>query len=108
MKNMTEGNISKNIVLFALPVFLGQLLQQLYNIIDSIVVGKVLGSEALAAVSSSGSLIFLLVGFIQGLFLGAGVIIGKRVGAKDYAGVHVAVQPWRSVLSWGSSSPASV
>ncbi len=91
MKNMTEGSISKNIVLFALPVFLGQLLQQLYNIIDSIVVGKVLGSEALAAVSSSGSLIFLLVGFIQGLFMGAGVIIGKRFGAKDYSGVHVAV-----------------
>ena len=88
---MTEGNISRNIVLFALPVFLGQLLQQLYNIIDSIVVGKVLGSQALAAVSSSGSLIFLLVGFIQGLFMGAGVIIGKRYGAKDYAGVHVAV-----------------
>lgn len=91
MKNMTEGNISRNIVLFALPVFLGQLLQQLYNIIDSIVVGRVLGPEALAAVSSSGSLIFLMVGFIQGLFLGAGVIIGKRFGAKDYEGVHTAV-----------------
>ncbi len=91
MKNMTEGNISKNIVLFALPVFFGQLLQQLYNIIDSIVVGKVLGSEALAAVSSSGSLIFLMVGFIQGLFLGAGVIIGKRFGAGDREGVQVAV-----------------
>ena len=91
MKNMAEGNISRNIVLFALPVFLGQLLQQLYNIIDSIVVGRVLGSEALAAVSSSGSLIFLMVGFIQGLFLGAGVIIGKRFGAKDYEGVHIAV-----------------
>ena len=88
---MAEGNISRNIVLFALPVFLGQLLQQLYNIIDSIVVGRVLGSEALAAVSSSGSLIFLMVGFIQGLFLGAGVIIGKRFGAKDYEGVHIAV-----------------
>ena len=91
MKNMAEGSISKNIVLFALPVFFGQLLQQLYNIIDSIVVGKVLGSEALAAVSSSGSLIFLMVGFIQGLFLGAGVIIGKRFGAGDREGVHIAV-----------------
>ncbi|MBO4414995.1 MAG: MATE family efflux transporter [Lachnospiraceae bacterium] len=88
---MAEGSISKNIVLFALPVFFGQLLQQLYNIIDSIVVGKVLGSEALAAVSSSGSLIFLMVGFIQGLFLGAGVIIGKRFGAGDREGVHIAV-----------------
>ncbi len=91
MKNMAEGSISKNIILFALPVFFGQLLQQLYNIIDSIVVGKVLGSEALAAVSSSGSLIFLMVGFIQGIFLGAGVIIGKRFGAGDHEGVHIAV-----------------
>jgi putative MATE family efflux protein len=91
MNDMTEGKISKNIVLFALPVFLGQLLQQLYNIVDSIVVGRVVGSEALAAVSSSGSLIFLMVGFVQGLFIGAGVIIGKRFGAKDYEKVRIAV-----------------
>lgn len=87
---MTEGKISKQIVVFALPIFLGQLLQQLYNIVDSVVVGQVLGKEALAAVSSSGSLIFLIVGFINGLFMGSSVIIGKRYGAKDYDGVKVA------------------
>lgn len=88
---MTEGKISKNIILFALPIFLGQLLQQLYNVVDSIVVGRVLGKEALAAVSSSGSLIFLIVGFINGLFMGANVIVGKRYGAKEYDGVKIAV-----------------
>jgi len=88
---MTEGSISKKILLFALPVFLGQLLQQLYNVVDSIVVGNYLGKEALAAVSSSGSLIFLVVGFVNGLFTGAGVIIGNRYGAKDYKAVHTAV-----------------
>lgn len=88
---MTEGSISKKILLFALPVFLGQLLQQLYNVVDSIVVGNHLGKEALAAVSSSGSLIFLVVGFVNGLFMGAGVIIGNRYGAKDDEAVHVAV-----------------
>lgn len=88
---MTEGSISKKILLFALPVFIGQLLQQLYNVVDSIVVGNSLGKEALAAVSSSGSLIFLIVGFINGLFIGAGVIIGNRYGAKDYEAVHTAV-----------------
>lgn len=88
---MTEGSISKKILLFALPVFLGQLLQQLYNVVDSIVVGNTLGKEALAAVSSSGSLIFLIVGFINGLFMGAGVIISNRFGAKDYDNVHTAV-----------------
>ena len=88
---MTEGSISRKIVLFALPVFLGLLLQQLYNVVDSVVVGNYLGKEALAAVSSTGSLIFLMVGFINGLFTGAGVIVGNRYGAKDYDSVHVAV-----------------
>lgn len=95
---MTEGSISKKIVLFALPVFLGQLLQQLYNVVDSIVVGNFLGKEALAAVSSSGSLIFLIVGFINGLFMGAGVIVGNRYGAKDYEAVHTAVH---TAISFG-------
>ncbi len=88
---MTEGSIRKKILLFAFPVFVGQMLQQLYNVVDSIVVGNVLGKEALAAVSSSGSLIFLIVGFINGLFTGSGVIIGNRYGAKDYKSVKVAV-----------------
>ena len=84
---MTEGSISKKILLFALPLFLGQLLQQLYNVADSIIVGKYLGTDALAAVTSSGSLIFLMVGFINGLFMGANVIIGRRYGEKDEEGV---------------------
>ncbi len=84
---MTEGSISKKILLFALPIFLGQLLQQLYNIVDSIIVGKYLGTDALAAVTSSGSLIFLMVGFINGLFMGSSVIIGRRYGEKDHEGL---------------------
>lgn len=88
---MTEGSISGKIIRFAIPIFMGQLLQQLYNVVDSVVVGRVLGKEALAAVSSSGSLIFLIVGFVMGLFSGAGVIIGNRYGAKDYRGVKIAV-----------------
>lgn len=80
---MTEGNISKKIMLFALPIFLGNLFQQLYNVVDSLVVGNVLGKEALAAVSSSGSLIFLIVGFLGGVFVGAGVIISRCFGAKN-------------------------
>jgi Na+-driven multidrug efflux pump len=53
---LTEGKISKKIILFALPIFLGNLFQQLYNVVDSLVVGNVLGKEALAAVSSTGAL----------------------------------------------------
>ncbi len=88
---MTEGTITKNLITFAIPLFFGQLLQQLYNVVDSVVVGNVLGKEALAAVSTTGSLIFLMVGFINGLFMGSSVIIGKRYGAKDYNAVSIAV-----------------
>lgn len=88
---MTQGSISKNLIRFAIPLFFGQLLQQLYNVVDSVVVGNVLGKEALAAVSTTGSLIFLMVGFINGLFMGNSVIIGKSYGAKDYDKVKIAV-----------------
>lgn len=88
---MTEGSISKKLIMFAIPLFFGQLLQQLYNVVDSVVVGNVLGKEALAAVSTTGSLIFLMVGFINGLFMGSSVIIGKSYGAKDNDAVSVAV-----------------
>ena len=88
---MTQGSIYKKILLFSLPVFIGQLLQQLYSVADSAVVGNFVGKEALAAVSSSGSFIFLIVGFINGLFMGAGIIIGNRYGAKEYDALHTAV-----------------
>lgn len=90
-KTLTEGNISKKIILFAMPIFLGNLFQQLYNVVDSLVVGNVLGKDALAAVSSTGSLIFLLVGFIGGIFVGAGVIIARYYGAQNYEDLSVAV-----------------
>ena len=79
---MTEGSISKKIILFAIPLFFGNLFQQLYNTADSLIVGNFLGSNALAAVSSSGNLIFLMVGFINGIAMGAGVVIARYYGAK--------------------------
>lgn len=88
---MTEGNISKKIILFGFPIFLGNLFQQLYNVVDSLVVGNVLGKEALAAVSSTGSLIFLIVGFINGIFVGASVIISRYFGAKNKEKLSIAV-----------------
>ena len=79
---MTEGSISGKIILFAIPLFLGNLFQQLYNTADSLIVGNFLGSNALAAVSSSGNLIFLMVGFINGIAMGAGVVVARYYGAK--------------------------
>lgn len=88
---LLEGSIWKGIVSFAIPIFLGNLFQQLYNTVDSLIVGKYLGSEALAAVTSSGSLIFLMVGFFNGIAMGAGVVISKYFGAKDYGNLKKVV-----------------
>lgn len=88
---LLEGPIWKGIVSFAIPLFLGNLFQQLYNTADSLIVGNFLGSDALAAVSSSGSLIFLMVGFFNGIAMGAGVVISKYFGARDYENLKKAV-----------------
>ena len=88
---LTEGSIPKKIIKFAIPLFLGNLFQQLYNMADSLIVGNFLGSNALAAVTSTGSLIFLLVGFFNGTAMGAGVVISRYFGAKDYDKVRKAV-----------------
>ena len=66
---MLTGSIPKSIIKFAVPLFFGNLFQQLYNTADSLIVGNKLGDTALAAVSSTGMLIFLLVGFFQGVHL---------------------------------------
>lgn len=82
--DMTTGSIWKCMVSFAIPVFIGHLFQQLYNTADSIIVGNFVGKEALAAVSSSGNLIFMMTGFFMGLCMGAGVIISRYLGARDF------------------------
>ncbi len=81
---MTTGNIWQRLISFALPVFVGHLFQQLYNTADSIIVGNLVSKQALAAVSSSGNLIFMMTGFFMGLCMGAGVIISRYLGAKEY------------------------
>lgn len=90
-RDMTVGNIYKNILLFALPVFFSQVFQQLYNTADAFLVGKYLGTEALAAVSSSGYLIFLLISFFEGLAMGAGVVISRYFGARQSERVSHAI-----------------
>lgn len=88
---MTEGSIVKSLLLFALPLIFGNLLQQLYNTADSIIVGNFVGANALAAVGSSGSPIYLLIGFSQGLAVGADVVVSQFLGAKDHREAQEAV-----------------
>lgn len=90
-KDMTKGTPWKLILSFALPVFLSQLFQQLYNTADSMIVGRFLGTDSLAAVSSSGNLIFLITSFFIGATMGAGIVISKYFGAKEMDKVSLAV-----------------
>lgn len=88
---MTKGSPWRLIVQFTVPVFLSQVFQQLYNTADALIVGRFLGDEALAAVSASGTLIFLLVSFFSGLAMGAGVTISRYFGAGDHEHVSRAI-----------------
>lgn len=88
---MTEGSILKNIFLFSIPLILGNLLQQTYNAVDSIIVGNCVGSNALAAVGAGALLIYLLIAFSQGASVGAGIIISQYLGARDSEHVRTAV-----------------
>ena len=88
---MTVGDYRKKILLFTIPLFIGNLFQQLYNTADSLIVGNYLGAEALAAVSSVGSLVNLFTGFFLGFSTGAGVIIARRIGANDAQRTEAAV-----------------
>ena len=91
VRDLTVGNPYKLIVSFALPVLLSQIFQQLYNTADTFIVGRFLGTEPLAAVSSSGTLIFLLVSFFNGTAMGAGVVISRYFGAGDEKRVSRAI-----------------
>ena len=88
---LTEGSVPKKMLCFAIPIFFSNLFQQLYNAVDSLIVGNFIGGEALAAVGSSASLIMLLIGFINGVSLGAGVLIARLFGAQDERGLERAV-----------------
>ncbi len=84
-KDLTEGNPFRLILNFAFPVMLGYLFQQCYNLTDTIIVGKCLGVSALAAVGSTGSINFLIIGFVVGVCSGFAIPVAQRFGAKDYS-----------------------
>ncbi len=92
---MTEGPILQKILRYALPIFVGYLFQQLYNTADALIVGNLIGSTALAAVTSTGTITYLAIGFFLGFSVGAGIVIARHIGAGDdestVRAVHTAV-----------------
>jgi len=92
VRNMTVGPIPKQILLFSLPLMLGNVFQMLYNTVDSIVVGHFVGTEALAAIGSTTMVVNMLVFFFSGFSTGAGVVISHHFGAEDRESLHAAVE----------------
>lgn len=83
VKDMTTGNIWKQLIVFMIPLLVGNIFQQFYNTIDSVVVGNYVGKDALAAVTSTSPISIMLVGFFMGMSTGAGVVVSQYFGAKD-------------------------
>ena len=88
---MTSGVIWKELLLFSIPLLLGNLFQLLYNTVDSIVVGNFVGHQALAAVGASTPLINMLIGFFMGVAAGAGVLVSRFFGARKLEEMHTAI-----------------
>ena len=82
--DMTVGNPVKLIIQFMIPMFLGNIFQQFYNIVDSIVAGQFIGVDALAAIGSTGSLMFFVTGWLNGLSSGFAILVSQWFGAKQY------------------------
>ena len=91
MKDMTVGSPMKLILNFCIPVYFGMLFQQFYSIVDTMIVGKVLGVDALAAVGATGSLTFMIIGLCNGIASGFAIPIAQRFGAKDEKGLKAAI-----------------
>lgn len=81
--NLTKGNILKSLILFSIPIIIGNIFQQMYNILDTLIVGKLLGNIVLTAVGLSYALMVLISSIIIGFTMGAGVSFSHHYGAKD-------------------------
>lgn len=91
-RDMTQGSIVKQVILFSLPLMLGNIFQMLYNTVDSVVVGNFVGTEALAAVGATTIIINMLVFFFNGFATGASVVIGRYFGARDMQQLHKSIE----------------
>ena len=89
--DMTKGRPAGLILKFMLPLIIGNIFQQMYNMVDTIIVGRFVGVQALAAVGATGTIMFLIIGFLQGLTTGFTVLTAQRFGAGDEKGLKISV-----------------
>ena len=100
MKDLTQGGETRAIVTFAIPMLIGNVFQQFYNMVDSVVVGNFVGTSALAAVGTAFPIIFLMISLVMGLTMGTTVLIAQYFGAKDNEKVRLAVDTGYITLFW--------
>lgn len=100
MRDMTKGKISTSLISFAIPLFLGSVFQQLYNVVDSIIVGQFVGKEAMAAVGVSFPIMFLLIALVMGATMGSTVLISQYYGAKDWKNLKKTIDTTVLLLFW--------
>jgi putative MATE family efflux protein len=100
MRDLTQGNETKEIILFALPMLLGNVFQQFYTMVDSWVVGRFVGTEALAAVGTSFPVIFLMLALVMGVTMGTSVLVAQYFGAKNFKKVREAVDSGYVFIFW--------
>lgn len=104
-KDLTRGPVMRSMLLFAVPMILGNLLQQCCNIADTLIVGQFLGKDALAAVGSSFTLMTFLISILLGLCMGSGALFSIRFGQRDGKGLREAV--WASFVLIAASAACS-
>ena len=114
IKNMTEGNPLSLIVSFALPLMVGNVFQQLYTVVDTMVVGKALGVDALAALGATDWLYWMVLGVVQGITQGFAILMAREFGAQRYAnlrrvtGISVSLAAICAVVFLGASQLGAV
>lgn len=98
LRDMTEGSETRHILAFTMPLFIGNVFQQAYNMVDAVIVGRYIGQNALAAVGTAFPVLYLMISFILGLTVGASVIISQLFGAKEYRKLKKAISTFVFVL----------
>ena len=99
-RDLTKGSVLKSMLLFSIPMILGDLLQQCYNIVDTLIVGQFLGKNALASVGSSFTLMTFITSIILGLCMGSGILFSMYFGAKKYEKMKISLIP--TIVSLGT------
>ncbi|HCM27466.1 MAG: MATE family efflux transporter [Treponema sp. GWB1_62_6] len=102
MKDLTTGNETKLLIMFAVPMLIGNVFQQFYNMVDSWVVGRYVGTDALAAVGASFPILFFMVALMMGFAMGSNILIAQYFGAKNMAKVRAAIDTTYLVIFWAS------